>query len=129
MLFTTHSQFFNCRFSVSLKVDDGKEALPVFINVSILAFPMIDTVNLKVTIDYYLNLRWYDSRLEYRDLNGISSLNSLSLENMNGMWTPKIAFVNALGPIQTKVDTLSDGVLVKEDEPLGEDISLFREGE
>lgn len=47
---------------------------------------------------------------------------------MNGIWTPKIAFVNALGPIQTEVDKLSDGVLVKEDEPLGEDVALFREG-
>ena len=32
--------------------------LNVYINVSILAFPSIDTVNLKFTADFYLQLRW-----------------------------------------------------------------------
>ena len=32
--------------------------LTVYMNVSILAFPFIDTVNLKFTADFFLNLRW-----------------------------------------------------------------------
>jgi len=37
--------------------------LTVYINVSVLAFPAIETVNLKITADLYLNLRWYDLRI------------------------------------------------------------------
>lgn len=110
------------------KVDNGKSPLPIYMNVSILAFPFIETVALKVTADFFLNLRWYDSRLDFRDLNVIHSLNSLSLSSMNQLWTPKLAFLNALGPYQTEVDKLSVGLLVREDSPLDEDITQEREG-
>ena len=57
--------------------DRKKEAVIVYLNVSVLAFPSIDSVNLKFTSDFYLNLRWYDLRIDFRDLNNITSLNSL----------------------------------------------------
>ena len=38
-------------------------ALTVFINVSILAFPKIDTLQLYYTADFVLSMRWRDPRL------------------------------------------------------------------
>ena len=75
-----------------------------------------------------LNSFRYDLRIEFRDLNNVTSLNSLSYENCQSIWTPKIGFTNALGPYQTTVDDLTSGVLVKEATPLSEDITLSTEG-
>ena len=36
----------------------GSEAVPVYLNISILALPRIDTILLAFTVDYYVNLRW-----------------------------------------------------------------------
>ena len=109
--------------------DAGGATTIVYINISVLAFPFIDTVNLKFTADFFLNLRWYDLRIDFRDLNNISSLNSLDESDRSVIWVPKLGFVNALGPFQTVVDDLVTGVLIREDEkPLKEDISLPIEG-
>ena len=37
----------------------GVEAVPVYINISVLAFPQITTVALQFTADYYINLKWF----------------------------------------------------------------------
>ncbi len=108
--------------------DEKGDAVVIYMNVSVLAFPSIDTVNLKFTADFFLNLRWYDLRIDFRDLNDITSLNQLSEKNRQNIWTPSLAFVNALGPYQTVVDMQTSGSLVREDEPLDEDFSLSTEG-
>ena len=100
----------------------------VYINISVLAFPSIETVNLKFTVDFYLNLRWYDPRIDFRDLNNVTSLNSLSKWGVENIWTPRLAFTNALGPVQTLVDELTVGLLHREGHPLPEDIYLSTEG-
>ena len=108
--------------------DEEGHALIVYMNVSVLAFPAIDTVNLKFTTDYFLNLRWYDLRIDFRDLNNITALNSLSETDKDSIWTPNLAFVNALGPYHTVVDEKTSGVLIREDEiPLPEDPTLSTE--
>ena len=56
-------------------------------------------------------------------------LNSLSENDMHSIWTPRLGFTNALGPFQTTVDNLASGVLVREDNPLDEDYSLYNEGD
>ena len=45
--------------------DETGSPLIVYMNVSVLAFPLIETVNLKFTADYFLNLKWY-STLKYK---------------------------------------------------------------
>ena len=60
-----------------IDVEAAGEPLTVYINVSVLAFPEIDTMNLKFTADFYLNLRWNDVRLDLLDLNNITTLNVL----------------------------------------------------
>ena len=63
-----------------------------------------------------------------RSLNNITSLNSLDSKDKDALWTPRLGFVNALGPLQTEVDKMTTGVLVREDQPLDEDPSLPIEG-
>jgi hypothetical protein len=113
---------------ISPKSQERGSPLKIYLNVSILAFPSIETVGLKFTADFYLNLRWYDSRLNYRDLNVAHSLNSLSTESMLDIWVPQLAFTNSLGPYQTVVDELTVGLLIREDDPLPEDITKDKEG-
>jgi hypothetical protein len=102
--------------------------LKVYMNVSILSIPVIDTVNLKYTIDFSLRMRWYDFRIDFRDLNHISSLNSLNMWDRASIWSPQLSFVNALGPYQTEVDEITSGELVRETGPLPEDYSTSIEG-
>ena len=39
-------------------------------NVSVLAFPFIETFNLKFTADFFLNMRWYDLRIDFQVMRG-----------------------------------------------------------
>ena len=100
----------------------------VHINISVLALPSIDTFNLKFTADFYLNLRWYDPRLNFYDLNNATMLNALSDEGKNSIWTPSLTFPNALGPFQTIIDSLSSAVVLMEGNPLLEDVTSAHEG-
>ena len=50
----------------------------------------------------------YDSRLSFKDLNDNPMLNGVQYEALTQMWTPSLAFLNALGPYQTQVDLLRD---------------------
>ena len=100
----------------------------IYINASILAFPFIDTINLKFTADFYLNLRWYDLRMDLMDLNNITFLNALNLQDINSIWAPTLKFLNALGPFSTIMDKSSTGVLIRQGSPLKEDMSLSTEG-
>lgn len=70
----------------------------------------------------------YDLRIDFRDLNNITSLNSLDSKDREQIWTPSLGFVNALGPYQTQVDEKTTGALIREDDPLPEDLSLSTEG-
>ena len=111
-----------------LPIDESGEPCIVYINASVLAFPKIDTLNLKFTADFYLNLRWYDLRLDFQDLNNVTSLNALSYEDNLSLWVPKLAFLNALGPFTTLVDKANIGFLVREGPRLKEKRSLSEEG-
>jgi hypothetical protein len=122
---------------LSFGVNYAKELIPrgtsgsplkVYMNISILAFNEIDTVNLRFTVDFFLNMRWYDLRIDFRDLNKISSLNSLSADDRDSIWVPKLGFENALGPFQTEVDSLTAGELIRETGPLPQDYSKSIEG-
>ena len=75
-----------------------------------------------------MNLKWYDLRLDFRDLNTITSLNTLSRTDRDAIWTPKLGFSNALGPFQTEMDELTSGVLIREGNPKREDVTLAIEG-
>ena len=67
-------------------------------------------------------------RIDFRDLNNVTSLNVLDSTNRDLIWYPKLGFTNALGPFQTEVDELTTGVLIREGDPMDEDITLAIEG-
>lgn len=103
--------------------------MDVKINISILAFPAIDTTNLVFTADFVLNLRWYDDRLILHDLNNVSVLNTLNEDIVDQLWKPKLTFVNALGPFQTKYDKETYAFVVKQGEPNTLDMTQSKEGD
>ena len=78
-----------------------------------------------------INLKWfyrYDLRIDYRDLNNVTSLNVLDSMDKGKIWYPKLGFTNALGPFQTQMDDLTSGVLIREGDPIKEDVTLAIEG-
>ena len=97
----------------------------IYINVSVLSFPSISTKDAKFTVDFYLNLRWYDLRINMHNLDQDSFKNSLSMEELDALWIPKLAFINSLGQIHS-IQPLK-GLLIRESNPLNEDISLATE--
>ena len=114
----------------------AKEKIPVsatadptiiYINVSLLAFPIISTKDNKFSTDFYLKLRWYDLRLNMWDLDHDFSKNSLSKEELDSIWKPELDIVNSLLSESYSTQPLK-GVLIKENDPLNEDISLAMEG-
>ena len=98
----------------------------IFINVSLLALPIISTKDVKFSADFNLNLRWYDLRLNLWDLDHDFYKNSLSKEELDAIWKPELDFVNSLSQLQSIQP--SKGTLIKESYPLTEDISFATEG-
>merc|ERR1719317_1525005 len=47
------------------------------------ALPRIDTILLQFTADYYVNLRWYDGRLVFKDLNSNPLLNGVQTSSLS----------------------------------------------
>ena len=99
----------------------------IYFNVSLLAFPSISTKDTKFSIDFYLNIRWHDLRLDMWDLDHDFAKNSLSKEEIDTLWMPELGFVNSLLSESYIIQPLK-GTLIKENGPLMEDISLATEG-
>ena len=102
------------------------EPITIYINVSLLGFPSISTKDGKISVDFYLNLRWYDLRLNLWNLDHDFSINSLSKEELDALWKPELDFVNSLLSESYSIQPLK-GVLIKENDPSKEDISLATE--
>ena len=127
----------NCD-SLKIENDYTKEVVPVsseseeidpiklYINISIIAVPEINTKELKFTVDFEMNLRWFDSRLHFWNLQNSSIMNRIKEKDQEAIWKPELAFVNALGPLAS-VES-QNVFLVKQGNPLKEDISLHKEG-
>ena len=123
----------------------GTDPLYIYLNVSILALPSIRTVDLQFTADYFINMRWYDHRLAFKDLNDKAVLNGVNTLDLVRIWTPALKFLNALGmqicnkvnylficfiflafsliagPYQTVVDDLNTCTIILENPPTFDD--------
>ena len=55
-------------------------------------------------------------------------MNVLDSMDKGKIWYPKLGFTNALGPFQTQMDDLTSGVLIREGDPIKEDVTLAIEG-
>ena len=106
--------------------------IKVYFSIDITAFPNLDPSHKEFTSDHTLNLRWYDPRLIFRDLNNKTTFNKLDSKSKKYIWKPQLAFLNALGPTteeQSLHDEFTSVTLNKENKAyLDEDISLPREG-
>jgi len=106
-------------------VDGG--AITVMINISILAFPKIDTLNLYYTADFVMSMRWVDPRLTYYDLRGRTDLNSLSKTMQTLIWTPTLGFTNAKSIGGSTVDEVAKTVFQRVGQPMPDDIQMALE--
>ena len=61
-------------------------------------------------------------------MNNVTSLNVLDSADKGKIWYPKLGFTNALGPFQTQMDDLTSGVLIRQGDPIKEDVTLAIEG-
>ena len=55
-------------------------------------------------------MEWFDERITYSNLKKAQSLNVLSSDEIESIWTPKLSFTNALGKVFTD---LSEGVKIE----------------
>ena len=69
----------------------------------------------------------YDGRLSFKDLNKNPLLNGVNTETLQNLWTPQLAFKNALGPYQTVVDDLSICTVNQEEKPTFKDLTQSNE--
>ena len=104
-------------------ITQSGEAIHVYINVTILAFPIIDTLGMSYTADFLLLMRWKDPRLEIKNLVDSVELNSLSVEKQLLIWTPALSFPNARQAEGTVVDEGSQTFLVKAGYPEADNIA------
>ena len=65
----------------------------------------------------------YDGRLTFKDLNSNPLLNGVQTSSLRKLWTPQLAFINALGPYQTLVDDISVCTIVLEKTPTFNDLT------
>ena len=107
-------------------MEDG-QPLDVNINVTILAFPEIDTLKLSFLADFILLMRWIDPRLQYYNLLDVDTLNSLSKEVQKNIWTPALNFPNARQAEGTVVDDTTTTIVLKRGQALPDDIKLAEE--
>ena len=71
------------------------DPLSVTLNVSVLAFPVISTLEMSFLCDFILLMRWVDPRLKFYNLVDTYALNSLSVNKQLELWTPVLSFPNA----------------------------------
>ena len=108
-------------------IQDSREPIGLFTNVSILAFPEIDTLLSTYMVDFVLSMRWLDPRFTFRNLKEIYYLNSVPPDVIQKMWIPSLSMPNALQAEGTKVDEGITMNIVKIGSRLPDDLSIARE--
>ena len=116
------AEYLKDKIPISVKT----EPTIIYVNVSILAFPSISTKDAKFSVDFDLNLRWYDLRINMQNLDENSFKNSLTKEELDALWMPKLSFKNSLSQLYSIRP--HKGLIIKESNPLKEDIFLPNEG-
>ncbi|TRY72284.1 hypothetical protein TCAL_08599 [Tigriopus californicus] len=83
---------------------------PVYVEVEVVSFPEIQALEQKISVDFHLSLRWYDPRLEYRNLKPGKQENPISSESIVSLWVPRLGLLNGLSEFQT--------IVIEDDAPL-----------
>ena len=103
------------------------DPLAVSVNVTILAFPDISTLEMSYLCDYVLLMRWVDPRLKFYNLVDKYELNTLSVSVLKKIWVPIFSFPNARQAEGTVVDGGNTAVVLKLGQPLPDDFSRATE--
>lgn len=106
-----------------------KDPVIVHINMSILAIPDIDTVKMQFKADFILSLKWHDLRVRLEHLNKVTVLNTLNNEEIKDLWKPELRFDYTFGPFNVLYDEQVSAKIIRESEPLTDDISRVKESE
>ena len=59
---------------------------------------------MKYSVKFYLNLKWFDSRLTWLDLHESKSVNTLDPSELSSIWLPRLIFKNTEKELETKMD-------------------------
>ena len=88
---------------------------------------MVSSDGYTTNLIFCLSFPRYDGRLSFKALNDNSLLNGVPTKALSMLWTPQLAFKNALGPYQTVIDDLSVCTITLEKEPTFQDFSASNE--
>ena len=67
------------------------------------AFTEIASIDLRLSVDFFIRLRWKDPRISFKDLRNGTSLNPLSDDEIMSLWTPRLGLTNGLSEFDSKV--------------------------
>ena len=112
-----------CAFVALQLFRNNPQLQQVTVNVSILAFPEIDTLELSYTSDFILLIKWIDPRLVFYNLRDQYDMNALSKSIQGKIWAPALSFPNARQAEGTVVDELSLTRIVRNGNSLKDDIT------
>ncbi|XP_069167656.1 LOW QUALITY PROTEIN: uncharacterized protein [Procambarus clarkii] len=93
---------------------NDSQSLHVSFSIKVISFPTIATQDLRFTATLQLRLRWKDTRLNFHNLKKDRTLNLLSRESVEDIWTPLVFFSNALGNVFTNLELGSRVECVRE---------------
>ena len=71
------------------------ETLPVILNVEIIAFDKISTIEMTISVIMKLTIKWKDRRLEFLNLRQNFYQNSVNPLMRSRLWIPEIGLANA----------------------------------
>ena len=104
---------------------------PVFIYFEIRAFTDIAATDFRLSVDFFMRLRWKDPRIQLKDLRDELTLNPLSDEEILSLWTPRLAITNGLTEFDSKVTEDSVGMFLanirKRGKPIKSNLQEVRE--
>ena len=67
------------------------------------AFTEIASIDLRLSVDFFIRLRWKDPRISFKDLRNGTALNPLSDDEILSLWTPTLGLTNGLSEFDSKV--------------------------
>ena len=89
-----------------ITVDADKKIVGAMVNVSINVIEVIEIKEkkMKYSVKFNLNLKWFDSRLTWKDLHEKKSVNILNPSEISSIWLPRLIFKNTEKELETRID-------------------------
>ncbi|XP_037781088.1 glutamate-gated chloride channel alpha-like [Penaeus monodon] len=97
-------------------------SLPISLNVTMDTLN-IDTTTMLLSVSYNLRMTWLDNRLTYNNLKNMTRLNTVSLKQVEGLWRPRLGFINTDDIQNTAVDADAVTMIIKLDQSFAPDLS------